>query len=215
MRRLGNAVLFGVLLVTGCSFVSEPGSGNVVTESRNVPDFTAITLSGSGKLLVEQGNTESLTITADDNLLPLLTSEVKDGRLRLGQKSNTSIRPSKPIVYTVKVKSLEAIDLSGSGDIDLKNLKGKQLKVEFSGSGSLAAAGEVDSLDLSISGSGKSRTEGLKCKSATISISGSGNVVVAASETLAVKVSGSGSVEYVGDPTVTKRITGSGSVRKR
>jgi hypothetical protein len=207
--------MFATLLLAGCALVSEQGSGTIVTEPRDVSGITAISLSGSGKLRVEQGTTEALTITADDNLLPLLTSEVRDGRLHLGVKPNTSIRPSKTIVYNVKVKSLDGVDLSGSGDIDLKDLDGKQLEVKVSGSGSLTAAGKVEKLGVRITGSGKSRTEGLACKSAAITISGSGNVVVAANEELDVKISGSGSVQYVGDPKVTKRISGSGSVRQQ
>ncbi len=215
MRRLKNTAVLGALLLVGCGMLGQAGSGNLVTEPRDVSDFTSISLSGSGQLRVEQGDAESLTIAADDNLLPLLTSEVKDGRLYLGVKRGASIRPSKPVVYTVKVKTLEGVDLSGSGDIDLKNIEGKRLDVDVSGSGSVTAAGKVERLGLHISGSGKAKTEGLACQTATVSITGSGNVVVAAGEALEVKITGSGSVEYVGDPKVTKRITGSGSVRKR
>jgi hypothetical protein len=196
MRRLKNTAVLGALLLAGCGMVGQAGSGNIVTEPRDVSDFTSISLSGSGQLRVEQGDAESLTIAADDNLLPLLTSEVKDGRLSLGVKRGASIRPS-------------------NGDIDLKNIEGKRLDVDVSGSGSVTASGKVERLGLHISGSGKAKTEGLACQAATVSITGSGNVVLAAAETLEVKITGSGSVEYVGDPKVTKRITGSGSVRKR
>jgi hypothetical protein len=215
MRHCAGWAAGLILLAAGCALDAVRGSGTVATETRDVSDFTAVTLSGSGRLIVEPGAAESLEITADDNLLPLLTSEVKGGRLHLGVQRGTSIRPSKEIVYRVMVKSLEEVDLSGSGSVELKDVKGKRLKVGLSGSGGLTAAGEVERLDLHISGSGKAKTENLKAKEVTVSISGSGGVGVAAGEALNVTVSGSGSVEYVGDPKVTQRISGSGSVRKR
>src|SRR5262245_59068665 len=146
------------MLAAGCAFDAVSGSGAVTTETRPVSDFKAITLSGSGRLVVEQGEAESLTITADDNLLPLLTSEVKDGQLALGVKKGSSIRTSKEIVYKVTARSLEEVNVSGSGSVELKGLKGEQLRFELSGSGGLTAAGEVDRFDLRTSGSGKSRT---------------------------------------------------------
>ena len=215
MRGCFVSLALCATLVSGCAIVGVPGSGTITTESREVSGFTAVALAGSGRLVVEQGEKETLSITADDNLLPLITSEVKDGKLRLGLKSNTSIKPSKEIEFRVGVKSLDGVDLSGSGNIDLKDLKGQELKVGLSGSGNIRAGGEVEKLELRISGSGKSDTTGLKCKDATITISGSGNVIVATSEALDVKLSGSGSVEYVGEPRVTQKISGSGSVKRR
>jgi hypothetical protein len=74
----------------GCGAIdAKNGSGNVISESRSVTDFTGVELSGSGKLIIEQSDVESLTITADDNLLPDLTAEVRDSRLLLGTKKVT------------------------------------------------------------------------------------------------------------------------------
>src|SRR5262245_51971625 len=62
------------------------GSGNAITESRNVSDFNSVRLMGSGQLTIDVTGTESLTIKADDNLLPYLTSEVNGKQLTLGTK---------------------------------------------------------------------------------------------------------------------------------
>src|SRR5215831_14013845 len=82
-----------ILLMAGCDVLlnSIKGSGKSATESRNVSGFTSVEIDGSGALQVEQTGTESLTITADDNLLQYLTSEISGGRLKLGTKSGTSI----------------------------------------------------------------------------------------------------------------------------
>lgn len=93
-----------VLVVTACSVTT--GSGHVTTEMRQVSGFTRVELSGTGELTVEKTGTESLMISAEDNLLPLLTSEVSGDTLILGAKSNTTIYATKPITYSLTVTDL-------------------------------------------------------------------------------------------------------------
>ena len=96
------AIVAVLLLPTGCSVVS--GSGQVASETRPVSGFTGIDLSGTGEVIIEQGETESLTIEADDNVLPVLTSEVEDSVLRLDQKPRTTVQTRNPIRYRVALK---------------------------------------------------------------------------------------------------------------
>jgi hypothetical protein len=72
--RVAFALITVALLVTACSVTR--GSGQLTTESRPVSGFTKVELSGTGELTIEQTGTESLTISAEDNILPRLTSEV-------------------------------------------------------------------------------------------------------------------------------------------
>ena len=53
------------------------GSGTAATESRSVSDFRGVSVSGVGQVILENTGTESLTITAEDNIMPLLESEVR------------------------------------------------------------------------------------------------------------------------------------------
>src|SRR5262249_23160665 len=75
------------------------GSGRVASEARQVRNFDEVALTGSGTLTVTQTGEESLTIQADDNILPLLTSDVVGRRLTLGTKPNTSFSTPSRIVY--------------------------------------------------------------------------------------------------------------------
>jgi hypothetical protein len=168
-------------------------------------------------LIVEQTGTESLTITADDNLLPYIKADMKGNTLELGiQNWMTSLRPTADIVYNLTVKKLEDIRVSGSGRVTAKGLNADRLNIRISGSGEvLAQGGDVTDLDLRISGSGDYRGAELKSKTASLRVSGSGSATVAASEKLNADISGSGSVDYIGDPIVRQHVTGSGSVRRR
>jgi hypothetical protein len=216
MRRLwSSCLILSSVLTAGCFGPVVTGSGKVVSETRNVSGFSAVSLDGSGRLVIEQTGTESLTITGDDNLLPYIESDVSGKTLTLGEKSGTNISPSKDIVFKLTVKSLDNIDISGSGTADAKGLQGQTLKVDISGSGEVSADGAADELNLGISGSGRYRGDGLRSKRARVDISGSGSALLAVSEKLDANVSGSGSIEYVGDPQIHQDISGSGTVRKR
>jgi hypothetical protein len=79
------------------------GSGEIVTQTIDVSGFQRVTLEGLGDVFIEQGQTESLSVETDENILPLLDIRVRGSELILGTKnavdesikSITYIRPSK------------------------------------------------------------------------------------------------------------------------
>jgi len=217
MRPFLSFSLFIVgLMLAGCSLIAGvSGSGKVVTEKRTVGGFDSILLSGSGQLEVDQNGEESLSITADDNLLPLLTSEVEGTRLVLRVKAGSRLVPSQKIVYKISARKLNGMACEGDTSAVLRGIHTDELKLAISGSGDISADGTSDRQEISIAGSGKYSGANLKSKSATISIAGSGDAVVAASETLDVKVAGSGSIKYIGEPKISQTIAGSGSIERQ
>ena len=213
MRWRVALVLFAVVLLAACSITK--GSGQVTTETRQVAGFTKVELSGTGELTIEKTGTESLTISAEDNILPLLTSEVSGDTLVLGTKPNAEIVPSKPITYSLTVKDLTGLSISGAGSVRASDLTTNSLSSKISGSGTITASGTVGAQDLDISGSGGYRAEQLTSRSVKARISGSGNASVLVSDTLDVTISGSGTLTYSGDPKVTEEISGSGKLIKK
>jgi hypothetical protein len=180
-----------------------------------VSGFSAVDLSGTGQVTIRRAGTESLTIQAEDNILPLLTSDVRNGTLELGHKRMRSIRPTEPIMYRITVKDLDAVAVSGSGSMSVTGLATRRLKVDLSGSGEITAAGSADSQKIDVSGSGKYRAGGLPSTAVDADISGSGEVDVRVSDTLHASISGSGTLTYTGDPRVSQDVSGSGKVIKR
>jgi hypothetical protein len=233
------AVFAAVALIplAGCQALGPQvvGSGVVASEDREVAGFRTIAVTGSGEVIITPGAAPALTIEAEDNLLPLIRSDVEGGKLTLGFKSNTWVKATKPIVFRLTVAELDAVSvagsgtvtagklvgdkfdlsISGSGDATLKEIDVKALNVSLSGSGSFAASGSAGEATFGISGSGSVKAPDLAASAVTVKISGSGDADVRAAESLDVGVSGSGDVTYRGDPKVTKRISGSGSVTKK
>ena len=206
----------------------------MITTHPDVSTVSEVALLGTGTLTITQTGSEALTIEAEDNIMPKIKTSVENNRLTIGFEDATNISPTKPIKYDLSVKDLAAVELAGSGDINLSTLKTDALKASISGSGSLVVGSlSVNSLVVSIPGSGHMAIGGttpietidipgsgsyngnrLDCKEAKVTIGGSGTVSLRVSDNLDVTISGSGSVNYLGNPTITKNITGSGHINK-
>lgn len=232
-RFLLPVMLGSFLLVTACNTRVIRGSGEVVTETREVSGFDGISLSGSGEVVIIQNGNESLTIETDDNVMEHIEARVENGELKIGVESGFSILSTTRLIFTVEVDDLKNVSISGSGDIESESIETDYLGAKISGSGdvqisdltavevyiSISGSGEVDlagkatNQDVSISGSGKYRAGDMCSESVEVSISGSGNATVCATETLVTKISGSGSVDYYGSPAVDSSGSGSGKVR--
>ena len=212
-HHLAAFTLTGLLpLLAGCGV---RGSGVMATETRHVSGFSRIALSGSGDVRIEQTGRESLTVEAEDNLLPLLETYVDGDTLVLRTRPNTSIRPTRTIRYRITVARLEAASISGSGSLRAEGVDSDRFTTSISGSGSMTLTGKAKAIDLSISGSGSYDAANLVSQTGRVSISGSGSGVVNTSEELEVAISGSGSVEVIGKPWVDQHISGSGRVSRR
>lgn len=228
------------LAALGCSLVSIVpihrviGSGNVVQEARNVSVFNQIELAISGDAYVQQGNSESLTIEGEDNILPLITTNVQGGRLVIDSKPGTSFSTMRRLVFYITVKDLSALEISGSGrfnvghvqandmnlqisgsgEIGFDNLTAQSLRANINGSGTIQVSdGGVARQTVEIPGSGDFNADHLQSQAASVHLDGSGNASLWVTDQLDVQVNGSGKVFYYGTPKVSSFINGSGSVQ--
>jgi hypothetical protein len=190
------------------------GSGDLHTESRDVGGFSTIELLGGGDVIIEQDGTESLSIEAEDNLLPDLTSDVSNGTLRLSTADGVSLDPTLAITYRVTVKDLSGLQLSGSGSASAAGITTPAIAIDISGSGDVSIDGTADDQTVTISGSGNYRAGDLVTLTSSAAISGSGNVSVNVRDDFEAEISGSGNATYTGDPQVSQNISGSGELRR-
>ena len=189
------------------------GSGHLTAEPRNVTNFSSVELAGSADVSILLGNAESVSVQADDNILPLIETVVDNGTLVIRTKPLTNISPSNRVVVTIAMKSLKAVRVSGSGNMNVGAMFGPDLRIDLPGSGEITVEGAVDHLTVDVAGSGRVTCDQLKARSVNAALSGSGNINVNASEALDASISGSGAIRYEGNPArVTKSITGSGTI---
>ncbi len=205
-----------LIFASGCNLglfnPGEPGSGVSKTEVRKVEPFDSIEFTGAGDIQVTCGSPASLSLTADDNLLEYLATQVVGGTLKIS--TTKSISPTKQPTFAITVEDLKELSLSGSGNVVASKVSGDQTSFTITGSGKIMADGEVDKLDITINGSGSADLDGVAAKQATIAVNGSGDIKINASEVLDVNIAGSGDVEYRGSPEIRKNIAGSGKFRR-
>ena len=205
------------------------GSGVSTSETRSVAAFDEIDLSGDFDVVVEVGRTRSVVITGEDNLVPLVRTQVRNGTLHIDRERD--FRPHQDIRVAISVERLRGLHSGGSSDVVVRNVRSTAFDVSVSGSSELSASGEFGDLDASISGSGEIHLDGtadhvdasisgsgrldlleVAVQTARIGVSGSGVATIQVSERLEANVSGSGAVRYAGRPAVRGDVSGSGSV---
>lgn len=192
----------------------ERGSGVAKTEVREVAPFTEVALAGSLRAEITAAGAQRVELSGDDNLVPLMATEVADQRLRIAPKR--SIQPKLEMVARVTAPKLTALSTSGATDVELRDLDADAFDLVTAGASSITATGTAHALTIHISGSGSIDAHDLKAQQVTVDVSGSGDVEVYATDVLDVRISGSGSVRYHGNPRdVRKSISGSGSVEPR
>ena len=212
----------------------ERGSGNLKIETRAVSDFHSIEISYPAEVMVKQGSQESLEIEAEDNLLPGLQTQVKNGVLDIFYKTTNGkhVNPTKTVKITIVVKDLTNVDFTSAGELTIDNLKTntldvslsgagnlklnkilvKALGVSLSGAGSMSATGTADDLNLNISGFGDFKGADLHNKDAHVEISGAGSATTWVDNNLDAQISGAGSISYYGSASVTKQVSGVGGI---
>lgn len=215
------------------SFFGISGTGPVQTETRGAAGFNGIDLQINADVEITIGDQYFVEVSAQQNLLPIIKTEVIDGALQI--RCDENIRNSDGIRVKVTLPALDEILLGGSGKITVMNaIRAEKMEISvagsgdvivlqadfeklsnsIAGSGSIELGGKVNTMNVDISGSGDVKAKSLTANSLTVSISGSGTVTADVTTNLDASISGSGDVFYSGTPSVESSVSGSGTVKK-
>jgi hypothetical protein len=217
---------FSTLLVLGVLFVQAQnqetieGNGNRITKTVSVQPFTELEASGVYDLKLTQGNSEGVTIEADENLQPLFTVRNAGNKLVIEMKElkNKNLKVKKNMVVQVQFRNLKAIDLKmvGSvrsendltfGDLDLTNssvgnvhldLNATKLNLENTSVGNVTLNGRAEQAVMKNSGVGSLKAGDFVVQTLDIDNSGVGSAEVNAAKGLKVQDSFLGKVKNKG-----------------
>jgi hypothetical protein len=204
-----------ISLVAGCHVIHDeiPGSGKVQKVKREIGPFTSISTEGAFDVEIVCQKPQSLEIEGDDNILPLVSTEVSNNVLHLKNIKGYSV--SHPIVIRISVPDLQGIASSGAGTIEISGVKNDKFEIDANGAPTIRASGETKVLKVDANGAGKIDTHKLRAARVEVDSKGVAKVEVYASEQLDVTVSGPSHVIYQGDAVVNKTVHGPGSVEKK
>jgi hypothetical protein len=215
LKILALSLLALALFFSGCKFSRGiAGSGNRKSEKRDVKSFKAIDTNGAYDITVTCQKPVSFEVEADDNILPLIKTEVRDGILFV---TNTQeYHSSKSTALRITVPDLETLANHGAGDVKISDVSNNQISIESDGASSIEARGTTKFVTIGSNGAGKIDAGNLRAEKAQVTVSGAASIDVYASDQLDVDISGVGSVNYGGNPkTVNKHISGVGSVNPK
>ncbi|WP_284652486.1 head GIN domain-containing protein [Flavobacterium terrisoli] len=210
------------------------GSGNVVTEKRNVSNFDKVTVSQGLECEVFISDKLEVTVEADDNLINGIHTTIQNGTLDISSEYDNyiNVKSKKIIVHMPKIVSLEST--SGSTLKSGNTLTAFDILIKSSSGSTLEADVEADNITLETSSGSEQRVKGKALKLNTASSSGStidatgliANEVFAQSSSgssssvnaavlLDAKASSGSSINYVGQAKeVRKEESSGGSVSK-
>lgn len=183
-------------------FVRIKGSGNLQTERRDVPAFTAVKAGGATNLEIVAGEQQSIEVTTDDNLLEMTKTYVKNDTLYIERRGN--VWTSSALKVRVTVPQLKRLDLSGASRADLKNVRADQFELDLSGASKVNIEGEAATFNADMSGASDLNAENFKTAKAIIEASGASKATVFVSEDLNADASGASKIYYAGNPKTVR-----------
>jgi hypothetical protein len=210
------------------------GSGKVVSEEREIADFTGLSVRTGIDVIMRQGKENSLELEADDNLHEVIITEVVDNTLKIYTRKNIRRARSKTI-YLV-YRELDNIRISSAGDVTGENtLKTERLSIDLSSAGDLVLDVEAETIECDISSSGDAKLSGqadllvaslssagdlhaydLITRKAEVSCSSAGDARVYATGEFDLRSSSAGSIYYKGEGNlVSSRTSSAGSIVRR
>jgi hypothetical protein len=213
----------------------------MIKENREVSVFSRIHLKGVARLLISQGAEQKVIVEAEDFVLNRIRMDVVDGCLVIDIGRDWMERISagfdflgaNRITITVVVQKLDALEISGAGDIEVNDLKSEdfdlrltgassvifkelhatRFSAEMPGAGKLELKGKVDEQSVSLTGAGNYDAHRLESRKARVKLTGVGSAQVWVTGELELAITGVGSIEYYGNPSVRQSVTMLGSVR--
>jgi Putative auto-transporter adhesin, head GIN domain len=195
------------LAFAGCAIGDD---GPPATQTRDVAGFTRIDNRASVDVRVLVGAPRRVRVHAGEKVIDDVRAEVHDGTLRLSFDHHGL--GSGEVRVDVSVPTLEAIEASGSGDIEAHGIDGDVFELRSDGSADIALQGTANRLTVDLDGSGDADLADLTARQADVLVGGSGDADLRADDGLDVTIDGSGDVRYHGHPALTQRVDGSGEL---
>lgn len=188
------------------------GAGARVTEARPVAAATApsaLVVRGALTVTLSEGPAH-VDVTAEKNLLPLITVDVSGGTITVATKGEPVSEAG--VVVHVRLPATSSIKVVGAVHLTAA-LKG-DVAIDASGASEITLKGTVRTLTLGAKGATAVHAAALKADSVKVTIGGAATIDVGPSDALSIAGGGVGRVRYHGTPKLTSTASGTVKVTK-
>jgi len=207
------------------------GSGNLISEFRDLDEFHSVHIATAGTVLLTQSDSQSVKITFDDNLLPYLKVSIVNNTLIIETESGYNLN-NMHLTVDIKMSDLEELHTSSAGNfIGQNQFTNDEIRLFSSSAGNIFLNLEADYLYTNLSSAGNANLSGsasthhaiissagglhafnLNTDTTTISLSSAGNAEVFVNELLNATLSSAGSLFYKGNPIVNATVSSMGII---
>lgn len=211
--------LVSLSLFTGCTD-RITGSGREAVKTYNYTDFTEVYIKDACKATVVEGDSFSIVIEVDDNILPYVEVYQSGAILKIGLKGGYSYNDIQfratvtlPSLTALKVKDatnatvtrnltstallLSANDASGISG----NITSSALTIYAEDASDITLSGTATNLDIRGNDASDIQLKSLVSETVTVDINDASEAVVQASHTIKGTVSDASMLYYYGEPT--------------
>lgn len=237
LARIALALLITIFF-SSCAFDinfgdGKKGNGNVVTDSREITDeFTIVSASEGLDVYVTQADDFDIKVEADDNVIDLISTDIKDGKLRIHTIENIGRATKKIYVSLPEVTALNSssgsdliaknlitgdkIELNASSGSDLNvEIKANEIDADASSGADIRISGETNTLHTNASSGADIKAKNLLAKVCYANASSGSDISVNVSESLTADASSGADISYSGNANVESKKRVSGSIHHR
>lgn len=216
---LAAALVFSTMAAVSMHALAQDGP---TTQEIDVEPFTEIDIHSVGLAVITQGETPSLTITGDPDVIERITAEVDDdGQLEIDYVwwEGLALDNARDLQFDITVQSLDylelegaiqaeadglsadefEINLSGATSLTLTNLAVSNLEVEMDGAATAILSGTADHQDLDLDGATTYTALDLDSATADIDLDGASTAQLRVSDQITGEMDGASTLEYIGE----------------
>ncbi|HVF82300.1 MAG TPA: head GIN domain-containing protein [Flavisolibacter sp.] len=226
-----------VAIFSSCNFMGGKkvrGNGNIISQTREVSNFTGIDVSGAVTVRLKQEAPAGIRVETDENLMEYLEVKVDGNTVVIQPRKGYNLNPSKELIVYVSASRFTTIDVSGasqiiseapitSDELDvhatgaseiIMQVKLSKFTSELSGASTLKLSGDVTRFATEASGASKILCLDLKTAEAELNVSGATEAEISAEKELTIDASGASNVKYRGNANINQKSTGASNVKK-
>jgi len=235
-RHIRNLVILSMIIIFGSckKYKCIEGDGHYVIENRSLANFDEVVSNDDYTVYIYYDSLFSVTVDADQNLLPYIGTVIRDGVLYLEKNTDRCVRAKRKPEIRIGMPELFFAELSGTGMMQIDGFKNDRMSIflsgdgeiygysnetyylnaQLSGSGLIELEGFTEQSDILLEGSGTIRTYHLEQRQTHVNIKGTGDVIIFAWDLLDAVITGSGTVYYRAPRPlrVTYNIPGTGAI---
>lgn len=168
------------------------GNQKIITKTVSIKGATEIVGAIYAEIEIEAQGDDLMTITADENIIPLINNEVVGGKLTLRQKD--WIQSSQRIKIKISVKDLQAVSQEVHEHMIVKNISSNQLRA-MALLGSIELNGKVNTFNANAE-SGELLAENLKVDEVIVSIWDDGKLILNTAQTITGQIKNEALIRY-------------------